>query len=954
MTTTMRLVPVAPLLVAALLSACSPAVARPAPHAARTTAARSHRPALSPARLLARAESEYDASDYAKAEADFRAAARGSQRGPALVGLGHALLETGRYAEAIRVAHQAARAGKKSVPGAAWLEAEALRRQGRLAPAIAVLSKVENLPEARRARLLLGEILIEQGKRSDAQAPLMTLVDDYNNNRIPQTDATGLAMVGRAAELLRSPNDANDAFNQAEQARRGDIQTLLWRAELFLDKYDPGHAEEVTQEVLKKAPNQPEAHVWMAKVKLDQSLDFDAATREAKKALAVNPKLGGAYFVLAGIALRDMELKQADRELDAGLKYNPNDLQLLSMKAAVRFLADDAAGFEQAKQAVLSRNPEYARMYQIVAEYADWQHRYDAIVKMMREAVRIDPDDAKAYADLGLNLIRDGDDKDGVAALRTAFNKDPFNVRVYNTLNLYEKVIPRDYVTVKHKLFRMRYRKDEAPILDRYVPELLDMAWKKYVKEYGFTPSTPVGVELYAQRQNFAIRTSGLPETAIQGVCFGKTIAAMSPKTESFNLGMTLWHELSHVFHIQLSKSHVPRWFTEGLAEYETLSERPEWKREQDLELYEALRDDRLPKLGNMNRAFTHAEQLSDVALAYYASTQIMVMLVQHYGMPKMAEMMRLWGQGKRTPEVMQTALGKTPGELDEEFKAFERVKLARYATQFIPISHAPPLEDAKAAAAKAPDDARTQTLYALAAAGAGDADAAAQALAEALKDDPKFPDAIWLEIQLAAAKNDAPKAETLLHQLIQAGHDGYPVEMELARVLEAEHKAAGLETALEAATRFDPSQGDPLERLAVMAKQQGDQRAEIDDLQKLALIEQHNPDVYRPLLRLLINEKHYADAVRIGNMGIWADLEGLEMHELFGEALIGAKMIPRAIYELNTAVLCQGDAKSKAHAYAELARAYLEVPNRGAARHAAQKARELDPSDPLVKTLRL
>ena len=55
----------------------------------------------------------------------------------------------------------------------------------------------------------------------------------------------------------------------------------------------------------------------------------------------------------------------------------------------------------------------------------------------------------------------------------------------------------------------------------------------------------PVGVELYAERENFGIRTSGLPQIAIQGVCFGKTLAAMSPANESFNLGMTLWHEMA-------------------------------------------------------------------------------------------------------------------------------------------------------------------------------------------------------------------------------------------------------------------------------------------------------------------------------------------------------------------------------------------------------------------------
>ena len=48
--------------------------------------------------------------------------------------------------------------------------------------------------------------------------------------------------------------------------------------------------------------------------------------------------------------------------------------------------------------------------------------------------------------------------------------------------------------------------------------------------------------------------------------------------------------EVGHVFAIQESKNHVPRWFTEGLSEYETIIRRPEWAREEDQALYLALR----------------------------------------------------------------------------------------------------------------------------------------------------------------------------------------------------------------------------------------------------------------------------------------------------------------------------------------------------------------------------
>src|SRR5205823_4966327 len=111
----------------------------------------------------------------------------------------------------------------------------------------------------------------------------------------------------------------------------------------------------------------------------------------------------------AGLALRDMDITAADRAADQGLKTNASDLELLSMKAAIRFLADDPQGFANYKQQVFKLNPEYSHFFQIVGEFAEWEHRYDDIIKMMKEATTIDGRDAKAWADLGMNLIRAGD-----------------------------------------------------------------------------------------------------------------------------------------------------------------------------------------------------------------------------------------------------------------------------------------------------------------------------------------------------------------------------------------------------------------------------------------------------------------------------------------------------------------------------------------------------------------
>jgi cellulose synthase operon protein C len=818
------------------------------------------------------------------------------------------LVETGRYPEALALLRTGPRPAGAERLRVIGLEVEALRRAGNLSEAEATLRTIIQDPAAREARLMLGEVLLELGRRAEAREPLLTLVSDYNEGKIDEKDGQGLALVGRAAYLLRAPRDANEAFGEAEAAGNADTQLLLWRAELFLEKHDPGHAEEVLSEALERTPRDPDALVWMAEVRLDQALDFVEAERLANLALSINPKLARAYFVLAGVALRDMELELAQSRIKAGLAARPGDLDLLSMRAAVSFVAGARAAFEADKRAVFALNPQRSRFYAIVGEFADWEHRYDEIVELMREAVKLDPDDSVAHTGLGINLIRAGHDAEGVRALSRAFALDPFDPRVFNTLELFEKTIPAQYVSVPGARFALRYHKQDRALLERYVPALLERAWTTFVEHYGFTPKTPIGVELYASRTHFAIRTSGLPETAIQGVCFGHTLASMSPQSESFNLGMTLWHELSHVFHIQLSRSRVPRWFTEGLAEYETASARPEWTREHDPELYELRRAGRLPSVAGLNRAFTRAEQLSDVATAYFASSRLVTLLAEKHGMPAMAAMLRLWAQGKTTTEVFQGALGITPEEQDRRFGASLDQVLARYKSQFVPNARTGTIDAAQAALVREPKSASLHAALALALLRAGKVDAAKQSLARARELDPRDADTHFLTARIALSENDGRAAVKELRAMLADGHDGFDVQMLLAEAADATKDPATRAAALIAAEKLDPSQPAPLQALFRDAEERGNADLALDLLRRIAALSEHDAAVHRELLQRLVARGAFAEAVRVGEGAIFVDMTGFETHFAFAEALAQTGDRKRAAFELESALLCKAD----------------------------------------------
>jgi tetratricopeptide (TPR) repeat protein len=407
---------------------------------------------------------------------------------------------------------------------------------------------------------------------------------------------------------------------------------------------------------------------------------------------------------------------------------------------------------------------------------------------------------------------------------------------------------------------------------------------------------------------------------------------------------MTLWHELAHVFHIQMSDSHVPRWLTEGLAEYETLIERKEWRRHQDPDLFIAERLGRLPAVGGMNRAFSHAEHMQDMATAYYASSQIAVMLVERFGREKLNQVLRLSARGMSTNLALEKALGSGVDVLDRDFAAYRQKTLARYRSQFVPLDARGDADELEKRAAEAPTDAGAQLRVVLAALRQRDLDRAKRFWAAAAKLDPKSADVRYLGARLAAAEGQDERARSELAALARDGGDGYAVQMSLAELTDPKKDAAGLRAALEQAHRHDPTQAAPLQGLLSLAVKAGDESAELSVLEQLAPLDAHDPAVYRRLLELLLEQKAYARAAQHGQAAIYADIESSKTHALYAEALAGVGRFDDAAFEFQSAVLAPSRSEDVAAAHVAYARFLQGRGQNDRAAKELERAREIDP----------
>lgn len=883
----------------------------------------------------------------------------GKDRPAARLLLARAQLETGEYAAAEATA-QAVVQGAASTPkdpnavAGRILLAQIRRTIGKNAEALRDLEALsKERPDDRQVRWVLAVARRGAGDIKGSEALLQLTLDDFDAQKIDVENPDEAYWLAETARYLAQYQLANDSFREATKLRPQMTEAGVAWAELFLEKYASELAEQTLEEVFKVNPNHADAHAMMAAVILEKSYDLAAVRHHLAAAFAVNPKQVRGLLVRASIEIDQNQWKNALATIGQVLAINPQHLEALSLRATVAWLRDDKAGYEADRQRVLAANPAYAELYRIVARSAVREHRYLAAVELQKEAVKLDPKAYAAMADVGLGYLRLGMETDGVEWLKKAWAGDKYNVRTFNTKNLFERKIPKEYVFQSTKSFKIRYQKDEKPVLSRYLEPTLERAFAEMSARYGFAPKQPVILELYADREDYAIRTVGLPDLGALGVCFGQVITAMSPANGDINWGMVLWHELAHVFAIQLSDSRVPRWFTEGLSEYETLITRPEWRRENDADLYGALANKTLPSIADLNAEFMQPDT-SAVVVAYFLSAVTVEYLVQTYGFPKIVEALKLFGKGKESPEVLQLITGKKIADLDAEFRVYLEKRLAPYAGTFkLPTRGLDDLTKLEIAVDAAPRDALAAARLALGHYYAGDALKAGIAAKTALALDPKQPIARYIQAEIALGTGDVDSAKQQLTQMVADGIDSFDLRSRLAQIAQSEGKIDELEKQLCAAKKLDPERSYPYQALAQLYKRGGKIEAALAELEQFVFLEQMDLAPLKELISEYGKLKQWAKVRTYGEMALYISPSDADVLLTLGRAYLELAQPAQALFTYDSALLVKPELRRPALAHLGRARALAAQGKTKDAKAALALAAKTEPENAEVLELK-
>lgn len=603
--------------------------------------------------------------------------------------LARLLLKTGRPAEAAQAgAHL--RKIQADKPAGYLIQGIVLERAGKLTEAAKVFASAAVLGEGSDLRVeawVRHAELLADVDSAKAEAVLRRVLQHYKDT--PALGADAFVWTGRACRLAQyfpkleseyskhMADYARRMFDQAFAKQKDHAEAHKQAGYLALDTYDHPLAKKSFQKVVARDPNDPEARVGLARATLESfyggSGRYTTSADHLKKALSADPTFPGAHAALAGISIVDGNYPKALERIAIGLQARPSSVELLAAKAAVRILRGDPKGFAAIETALLATRPRCARFYVAVASLVQMKFRYAESKSLCRKALQVDPGYHAALPLLGVNLTRTGEEKEGRRILKAAFREDPYNVFVFNHLQLWDR-LDKEYVTIERPGFTIRMHTSEKLVATRYVVSLLEEAKRELGKKYGAIPKRVV-VELFPKHADFSARSVGLPGIPALGVCFGNVVTVLSSKEKkavgAHSWGRTLWHEFAHVATLTRSKNRVPRWLTEGLSVFEEPRGRPTWQREYDTSIITLMARDLLLPVATLDEGFTKPRYPGQVMMSYYQGGMMCEFITDTWGFPKILKLLDAFAAGKDTQAAIPATFGMSCEDFDARFWAF-------------------------------------------------------------------------------------------------------------------------------------------------------------------------------------------------------------------------------------------------------------------------------------------
>ncbi len=529
------------------------------------------------------------------------------------------------------------------------------------------------------AAALRASALLDLGRLTEAAIAAGQSIDASARVASADADAELLSAVADAMEILArtTPLDARqfqamlDRLGAVAAATQLDWQSRLAEGRVLLAHHATVDGAKALHAALALNPRLAEAWYLLGRAAARQ-FDFDSAERAIAQLDSLSPSGPLAALLRAHLALVRTDADgaaEAAREVLAmpGAAGHREALALLAAAQSLR-LGDEA--MRQALADYQSVAPGNAGALFDAGRFLSLQRQYARAEEVLDAASEMEPNWPAPRLEKGLMLMQSGDDEGALASLRAGLATDPFDVRATLSVSLLEELA--SWPTVESEHFRIRCRPGQDELLAAEMLEPLERMHRDVCDRLGFEPRRKTTIELMPDHEYFGVRLTGTPFIHTIAASTGPVIAMEPPREgpQKKFLGLFDWlevlrHEYTHTVTLDQTGNRIPHWMTEAIAVDMELGARPDTTYRL---LSEAWHDGELFNLEDIKWAFVRPKRPSDRSLAYAQGHWMVQFIRATWGEAAILAMMDLYAHGATEPEAMAQALGVTTGEFLSQF----------------------------------------------------------------------------------------------------------------------------------------------------------------------------------------------------------------------------------------------------------------------------------------------
>ncbi|MHC4507435.1 MAG: tetratricopeptide repeat protein [Planctomycetota bacterium] len=580
--------------------------------------------------------------------------------------------KTGKYAQCLESAQKAIEDGAFS---AEWriLMIESLMVLGRYDEAAEYTDEVlQDYRASVRLLTLAHTVYLHNGQADKAAEALKVLYRIATSRRSVYMSSRDLVALGQSVLLLGGePRLVLDEFyNRAIRNDPNCREAYLAAGSLAMAKQDYELAAKQYRKALERFGDDPDAHCGLADAFYYG--DRESMIKSLDAALHVNSKHARSLTLLAEHHIDCENYDEAARLLDRVIAANPWRPKAWAYRALLAHLANDPNAVDSWRANALKFWPTNPQVDYLIGRKLSQKYRFAEGAAYQRQALKFDPVYLPAKIQLAQDLLRLGDEQPGWTLADEVHAADPYNIEAYNLANLRDTM--SKFKTLHTDGFIIRMDEVEAAVYGDRVVKLLLQAKSELCKKYHLELDQPITVELFANQQDFAVRTFGMPGgDGFLGVCFGNVITANSPNARNpSNWQSMLWHEFCHVVTLNLTGNKMPRWLSEGISVYEESQRDPTWGQRMNPQYRKMILEGELTPVANLSAAFTNPSSPTHLQFAYYESSLVVEFFVERFGVESLKAILADLGTGGE----INAAIARHAAPLrriERQFEAFAR-----------------------------------------------------------------------------------------------------------------------------------------------------------------------------------------------------------------------------------------------------------------------------------------